>query len=62
MESTRKTLPPNPRENANIFSVLFFAWTVPLFKKGYSKILELDDIFKPLKSDQSNLLGERLER
>lgn len=62
MESTRKTLPPNPRENANIFSVLFFAWTVPLFKKGYSKILELDDIFKPLKSDQSDSLGERLER
>lgn len=62
MESTRKKLPKNPRENSNIFSVLLFTWTLPVFKKGYSKILELDDIFQPLICDKSESLGERLEK
>ncbi|XP_037037714.1 multidrug resistance-associated protein 4-like isoform X1 [Bradysia coprophila] len=62
MESTRKTLPPNPREHSNIFSILTFTWTIPLFKRGYTKILELDDIFQPLNADRSSLLGDRLEK
>lgn len=62
MESSRRTLPPNPRENSNIFSILIFTWTLPLFRKGYSKILKLDDIFQPLKADTSELLGDRLEK
>lgn len=62
MESSRKELPPNPREKSNIFSTLLFTWTLPLFKKGYTKILELDDIFQPLKCDKSDLLGDRLEK
>lgn len=62
MESSRRELPPNPREHSNILSVLFFTWTLPLFKKGCSKVLEIDDIFKPLTADQSSSLGERLER
>lgn len=62
MESSRRVLPSNPRENSNIFSVMFFTWTLPLFKKGYSKILELGDIFQPLGCDKSALLGERLEK
>lgn len=61
MESTRRKLPPNPRENANFLSVLFFVWTLPLFKKGYAKVLELEDIFQPLTSDRSESLGNRLE-
>lgn len=61
MEATRRKLLPNPREKANILSVLFFAWTVPLFKKGYAKILQLDDVFQSLNVDKSELLGDRLE-
>lgn len=61
MESTHRNLPQNPREKTNFLSVLFFTWTLPLFKKGYGKVLELEDIFQPLKSDRSDLGGDRLE-
>lgn len=61
MESTKRKLPPNPREKTNLLSLLFFTWTIPLFKKGYGKVLELEDIFQPLKSDRSDKLGDRLE-
>ncbi|EFN66324.1 Probable multidrug resistance-associated protein lethal(2)03659, partial [Camponotus floridanus] len=37
-------------------------WTISLFKTGYKKILELEDLFDPLKVDRSNLLGDRLEK
>lgn len=62
MESFRRSLSPNPREMANIFSRLFSLWTVPLFLKGYRKDLGMDDIYQPLKADRSESLGERLER
>lgn len=61
MDTSRRKLPENPREKAGLLSILLFYWTIPLFKKGYGKILQLDDIFKPLKSDQSELLGNRLD-
>lgn len=61
MESTKRKLPTNPREKAGIFSILFFCWTFPIFKKGYSKVLQLDDIFQPLNVDRSELLGNRLD-
>lgn len=51
----------NPHENAGLFSKLFFQWTIPLFKRGYNKVLELEDIFKPLNVDKSDVLGDRLE-
>ena len=62
MESTQQKCSPNPRDNTNIFSILFFTWTIPLFKKGYGKILQIEDMFQPMKSDHSNLLGDRLEK
>ncbi|XP_055606094.1 ATP-binding cassette sub-family C member 4-like [Uranotaenia lowii] len=62
MEAIRRKLPPNPREDANLFSILTFWWTIDLFKKGYSKVLELQDLFRPLKKDQSDVLGDRLEK
>lgn len=62
MESTRRDMLPNPREKANILSKIFFAWTVPLFVKGYKKDLDMDDIYRPLHSDRSDGLGDRLER
>ncbi|CAO1406085.1 unnamed protein product [Diamesa tonsa] len=52
----------NPREKANIFSILTFWWTIDLFRKGYSKVLELEDLFKPLEIDKSEVLGTRLEK
>ncbi|CAO1401294.1 unnamed protein product [Diamesa serratosioi] len=52
----------NPREKANIFSILTFWWTIDIFRKGYSKVLELEDLFKPLEVDKSEVLGTRLEK
>jgi ATP-binding cassette, subfamily C (CFTR/MRP), member 4 len=62
MEAIGKPLLENPRENANIFSILTFWWTIDLFKTGYRKVLELNDLFKPLKVDESASLGDRLEK
>lgn len=61
MESTRRQLLPNPCENANFLSKLFFTWTLPMFRKGYTKDLEMDDIYQQLDSDRSSKLGDRLE-
>lgn len=61
MESTQYKLPPNPCDNANRLSKLLFVWTVPLFKKGYAKVLQLEDMFQPMTCDKSETLGNRLE-
>lgn len=61
METTKRKLSPNPRENANFLSLIFFTWTIPLFRRGYAKVLKFDDIFQPLQVDRSNSLGDRLE-
>ncbi|KAG4077286.1 hypothetical protein HA402_009915 [Bradysia odoriphaga] len=61
MESVRRTLQPNPREKANIISVLLFWWTIGIFKKGYKKVLELHDLWQPLSVDHSEKLGNRLD-
>lgn len=62
MESVRRKLLPNPREDANIVSVLLFWWTIGIFKKGYRKVFELSDLFVPLAVDHSERLGDRLEK
>ncbi|XP_052900938.1 ATP-binding cassette sub-family C member 4-like [Anopheles moucheti] len=62
MEAITRKLPPNPRQNANIVSTLTFWWTIDLFRKGYSKVLELQDLFRPLDVDRSDVLGDRLEK
>lgn len=62
METIKTKLKPNPREDANILSILFFAWTIPLFRTSSSKVLEIEDICQPQQCDQSKVLGNRLER
>lgn len=62
MEVLKNPLNPNPREKANFLSALTFFWTIKIFKKGYKKVLELEDLFKPLEVDRSEALGDRLER
>lgn len=61
METVQRKQPINPCETSNCLSKIFFTWTLPFFKKGYQKTLQLDDIFEPLISDRSNSLGDRLE-
>ncbi|RLU20388.1 hypothetical protein DMN91_006997 [Ooceraea biroi] len=62
MDTTKRKSKPNPREKANIISVLLWWWTLSLFKTGYKKVLEVEDLFDPLKVDRSTLLGDRLEK
>lgn len=33
-----------------------------MFKTGYRKTLEVDDLYNPIKADRSQTLGDRLER
>lgn len=62
MEQSEQKNSENPRDSANIFSILTFWYTLDLFKKGYTKVLEINDLFKPRKVDESGSLGDRLEK
>ncbi|XP_043486922.1 ATP-binding cassette sub-family C member 4-like isoform X1 [Polistes fuscatus] len=62
MDSSKSKIKPNPREKANFISVLFWWWSLNLFKVGYKKVLETDDLYDPLKEDSSTALGDRLEK
>lgn len=63
METVKKKLKENPRDNANIFSVLIFSWIIPLFKEGFKKEqLDTEDLFQSRKCDKSKILAEKLQR
>lgn len=62
MESAKRKLLTNPRQTANLFSVLFFTWSLPIYKKSFIKELNTDDVCAPLNVDRSSALGDRLDR
>ncbi|XP_033189527.1 ATP-binding cassette sub-family C member 4 isoform X1 [Bombus vancouverensis nearcticus] len=62
MDSSNSKSKPNPRVKASLLSVLFWWWTIDLFKTGYRKVLQTEDLYSPLKTDKSNYLGDRLEK
>nr|AAI50823.1 ATP-binding cassette, sub-family C (CFTR/MRP), member 4 [Mus musculus] len=53
---------PNPLQDANLCSRVFFWWLNPLFKTGHKRRLEEDDMFSVLPEDRSKHLGEELQR
>ncbi|XP_061143861.1 ATP-binding cassette sub-family C member 4-like isoform X2 [Syngnathus typhle] len=61
MEALRQDVKDNPFSKANLFSKLFFCWLNPLFKTGYKRRLEQDDMYKVLPEDASDRLGEELQ-
>lgn len=61
MEQSEQKNAENPRERASILSKLTFWYTLDLFRTGYNKVLEVNDLFAPLKVDESGSLGDRLE-
>ncbi|KAL1501385.1 hypothetical protein ABEB36_006713 [Hypothenemus hampei] len=62
MDFTKETINPNPRDKSTPLSLLFFTYTYGMFKKGYTKVLAVEDLYNPIRSDRSMLLGDRLER
>lgn len=62
MDFSRKPERKNPRSGANPLSVLFFLWMAPVFWRGSRKGLNTDDLTKCLKKDDSEVLGDELER
>lgn len=61
MDRSQQKFLPNPRDSNNVFSILFFTWTIPIFKAGYRKVLQMEDMYRPLRCDLSDSLGDRLE-
>ncbi|XP_035600972.2 ATP-binding cassette sub-family C member 4-like [Oncorhynchus keta] len=61
MEPVKKDAKTNPSATANLFSQVFFCWLNPLFRIGYKRRLEEDDMYKVLPEDGSEKLGEELQ-
>ncbi|XP_077392260.1 ATP-binding cassette sub-family C member 4-like isoform X4 [Festucalex cinctus] len=61
MEALRQDVKDNPSPKANLVSKLFFCWLNPLFRIGYKRRLEEEDLYKVLPEDASDRLGEELE-
>ncbi|CAL7941694.1 unnamed protein product [Xylocopa violacea] len=52
----------NPQKCVNPISRLFLGWTKGIFLKGAKGILELSDLYHPLKEDESKVVTDRLEK
>ena len=55
MEQVRIEQKKNPRDEAGFFSIVFFWWMNPLLALGYSRDLELEDLYEPRKEDASEV-------
>uniref|UniRef100_A0A668AYE5 Multidrug resistance-associated protein 4 n=1 Tax=Myripristis murdjan TaxID=586833 RepID=A0A668AYE5_9TELE len=61
MEGLRREARDNPSATANLLSKIFFCWLNPLFRIGYKRTLEEDDMYKVLPEDGSKRLGQELQ-
>ncbi|XP_057667029.1 probable multidrug resistance-associated protein lethal(2)03659 isoform X1 [Diorhabda carinulata] len=59
--SEKVNRPPHPRDTANIFSLLSFAYLANLFTKGFKKDLEDDDLYEVVEKVRSKKCGNKLE-
>ncbi|XP_033208086.1 probable multidrug resistance-associated protein lethal(2)03659 [Belonocnema kinseyi] len=62
MDKNEKKDAKNPRVGANPLSVACFAWLWKIFQIGYKRELEETDLFSPLDSHNSRVIGESLEK
>ncbi|XP_046426197.1 ATP-binding cassette sub-family C member 4-like isoform X1 [Neodiprion fabricii] len=63
MNSEVKHSQKNPEEKSNFLSLLVFGWMAPIFWKGAKRDLQITDLqYDPLRTDQSEYLGDLLER
>ncbi|XP_020287793.1 probable multidrug resistance-associated protein lethal(2)03659 [Pseudomyrmex gracilis] len=54
----QRKYPKNPRQNANVISLLTYWWTHKIFSVGYKKDLEENDLYTTLTQDRTSYLGE----
>ncbi|XP_045510491.1 probable multidrug resistance-associated protein lethal(2)03659 isoform X2 [Colias croceus] len=52
----------NPRNKANLFSILTFGWTLETFMLGYSRDIKESDLYAPLPEHRSDVLGDTLQK
>ncbi|KAL5005221.1 hypothetical protein ScPMuIL_018677 [Solemya velum] len=62
MDESTKHQKRNPISQANPVSKLFFWWLNPLFTVGYKRRLESEDLYNVVKEDDSEELGNKLEK
>ncbi|XP_070711625.1 ATP-binding cassette sub-family C member 4-like [Pempheris klunzingeri] len=62
MEEVGKAAKTNPAATAGLLSKIFFWWLNPLFRIGYKRRLEEDDMYEVLTEDRSMRLGQDLCR
>ncbi|XP_012058534.1 PREDICTED: multidrug resistance-associated protein 4-like [Atta cephalotes] len=62
MDKDTSDMKPNPKETANVFSILFFWWMRELFMISFKRNLEESDIYRPIKADESEKLTDLLEK
>ncbi|XP_038572949.1 multidrug resistance-associated protein 4 [Micropterus salmoides] len=62
MEKASKNGKTNPSATANLLSKVFFWWLNPLFRVGYKRRLEEEDLYDVLAEDRSERLGQDLHR
>ncbi|XP_068447107.1 ATP-binding cassette sub-family C member 4-like [Clinocottus analis] len=62
MDATPKDAKRNPLATARFLSRLFMCWLTPLLQLGHKRRLEESDMYNVLPEDQSEILGEELQR
>ncbi|XP_011871334.1 PREDICTED: probable multidrug resistance-associated protein lethal(2)03659 [Vollenhovia emeryi] len=60
ISNDQKKFPKNPRQRANVISLLTFWWTRDIFRTGYKRDLEETDLYATLSQDRTSRLGERI--
>ncbi|XP_059608887.1 probable multidrug resistance-associated protein lethal(2)03659 [Phlebotomus argentipes] len=61
MEARRRQLLPNPGIRENFFSLLTFYWSYPIIAKGFRKVIQVRDLWRPCKQHRSEVIGSELE-
>ncbi|XP_053272848.1 ATP-binding cassette sub-family C member 4 [Pleuronectes platessa] len=62
MEKVGKEAKTNPMVTAGVWSKMLFWWLNPLFRTGYKRRLEEQDMFRVIPEDSSENLGQEMQR
>lgn len=61
METGSKARKPNPYDSCSWVSRALFLWVLPLFRLGFSKDLDEDDVYECCRDDDPEKWSSRLE-